>query len=100
MAIGLGGLRAVGRRAGRAAEERGPERTTVREVCLIGLDRRASAGDWTAGQEITWLGRKYQVVAPVGDVLEAPPACDGGADPRLGGASARQYVHLTPRDGN
>jgi hypothetical protein len=100
MAIGLGMLRSVGRRAGRTEEGRETERSTVREVCLIGLARRDSPGDWAAGQEVTWLGRKYQVRATAGDVAGAPPACARGADTGPGGAPARQYVHLTPCDGN
>ena len=74
MAIGLWLLRAAGcgRRAGRGAEDRGPARSTVREVCLIGLDRRSPGEDWTAGQEVTWLGRKYQVLATAGELLGVP----------------------------
>ena len=69
MAIGLGMLRAAGRgrRAGRTDEDCESPRSTVREVCLIGLDRRDSAGDWTAGREVTWLGRTYQVRATAGE---------------------------------
>lgn len=92
MAIGLGILRSAGRRraAGRAGEDRGSPRTSVREVCLIGLDRRASAGDWPAGREVTWLGRTYEVRASAAEIHEA---AIGGADP------ARRYVYLAPRDG-
>jgi hypothetical protein len=100
MAIGLGVLRAAGRRAGRAEKARAPERSTVREVCLVGLDRRDSAGDWAAGQEVTWLGRRYQVRAMAGDAAEPSSACGGGADPGPSGAPARQYVHLSPSDGH
>ncbi len=99
MAIGLGVLRAVGRRAGRAESDRRPERTTVREVCLIGLARRVPAGDWTAGREVTWLGRRYQVLATAGDPPGAPPA-SAGADHGPSGVPARQYVHLSPSDGH
>ncbi len=101
MAIGLGLLRAAGRerRAGRVEKDRGPERTTVREVCLIGLDRRASAGNWTTGQDVAWLGRTYRVVSTAGDPSE-PSACAGGADAGSGCATARRYVHLTHGDGS
>jgi hypothetical protein len=100
MAIGLGMLRSVGRRAGRAEGGRKTERSTVREVCLIGLDRRDSAGDWAAGQEVIWLGRKYQVRATEVDPPEPSVVCAGGADPGPGGAPARQYVHLAPCNGD
>jgi hypothetical protein len=91
MAIGLGLLRAVGRgrRAGRVEEDQGPARSTVREICLIGLDRRASGEDWNAGQEVAWLGRTYRVVATAGDA-EAGSGC----------AAARCYVHLSHGDGD
>jgi len=98
MAIGLGVLRAAGRRAGRAEKSRTPERSTVREVCLIGLDRRDPAGDWATGQEVTWLGRRYQVRAMAGDA-PGSSAAGGGADSGPSGAPARQYVHLSPSDG-
>jgi hypothetical protein len=101
MAIGLGLLRAAGRgrRAGRTEEDRGPTRTTVREVCLIGLDRRASGGDWTTGQEVAWLGRTYRVVAAAGESSE-PLARAGGAEAGPGRATARRYVHLSQRGGD
>jgi hypothetical protein len=99
MAIGLGRSRAAGRgrRAGRVEEDRGSPRATVREVCLIGLDRRSAVGEWTAGREVTWLGRAYQVRATAVEGAEAPPSGSGGADV---GPTARQYVHLTPCGGD
>jgi hypothetical protein len=99
MAIGLGVLRAAGRRAGRAEKSRTPERSTVREVCLIGLDRRDSAGDWATGQEVTWLGRRYQVRAMAVDAPGPSLTAAGGTDSGPSGAPARQYVHLSPSDG-
>jgi hypothetical protein len=98
MAIGLGKLRSAGRRrAGRGKDDREParSRSTVREVCLIGLDRRATIGDWTAGQEVTWLGRKYQVRATAGDSPEPTAVRAGDDNARSGGVMARQYIHLT-----
>jgi hypothetical protein len=88
MAIGLGIWRAAGRgrRAGRSREEREGSRATVREVCLIGLDRPAGVEEWPAGREVTWLGRTYQVRASAGD---------GPNDP-----ADRRYVHLTPHAGD
>ena len=100
MAIGLGVLRSAGRRGGRAERARASGRSTVREVCLIGLNCRDSAGDWAAGQEITWLGRRYQVRAMAGDPPEPSSTCVLGANPGPSGAPARQYVHLSPSDGN
>jgi hypothetical protein len=98
MAIGLGTMRAVGhgRRAGRAGDEH--ERSTVREVCLIGLDRRTSAEDWTAGQEVIWLGRGYRVVATTPVRSACAPAGEADADIGAGPsrATARHYVHLAP----
>jgi hypothetical protein len=83
MAIGLGMWRATrrGRRVDGVWEDRGGPRATVREVCLIGLDRPSAEEDWPAGREVTWLGRTYQVRAS---------ADDGPIDP-----SGRRYVHLT-----
>jgi hypothetical protein len=88
MAIGLGLWRAAGRgrRAGRSREDRGGPRATVREVCLIGLDRPSVEEDWPAGREVTWQGRTYQVRAS---------ADDGPIDP-----SGRRYVHLAARVGD
>jgi hypothetical protein len=100
MAIGLGMLRAAGRRAGRVERLRAPERSTVREVCLIGLDRRDPAEDWATGQEVTWLGRRYQVRAMAGDAPRPSSPGAGGADSGPSCAPARQYVHLSPSDGN
>lgn len=99
MAIGLGMLRAPGRwrLAGRVGEECGPPpaSTTVREVCLIGLDRRSPARDWTPGREVVWLGRTYEVQATAADP-------DAGTLPVPGpiGPAARRYVHLTARGGD
>ena len=101
MAIGLGLLRAAGRgrRRGRGAEDRGSARSTVREVCLIGLDRAASADEWAAGQEVAWLGRTYRVVAAAGEASE-PSACAGGAGAGSGSAPRRRYVHLSHGGGD
>jgi hypothetical protein len=102
MAIGLGALRAAerSRRAGRAEKRKEPARASVREVCLIGLDRRTSADDWPAGQEVAWLGRQYQVVATAVDPPKPLSACGNGADAGPQRATARQYVHLTSRNGD
>ena len=103
MAIGLGSLRAAGRgrRGGRGAEDRGPSRSTVREVCLIGLDRPASAAEWAAGQEVAWLGRTYRVVATAGaGDASTPSACAGGAGGRSACATPRRYIHLGPGGGD
>jgi hypothetical protein len=99
MAIGLGMLRAAGcgRHAGRIEEDRGSPRSTVREVCLIGLDRRSAVDDWSAGREVTWLGRTYQVRATAGEGAAAAAEDPGGADI---GPTARRYVHLTPCGGD
>ena len=99
MAIGLGMLRAAARRRrpGRAGGHEESPRSTVREVCLIGLDRRSPAEGWTAGREVTWLGRKYEVRATAGD--EAPPAGSGGPVTGPIRTAARRYVHLAPCDG-
>jgi hypothetical protein len=101
MAIGLGILRAAGRgrRTGRVDEDRGSPRSTVREVCLIGVDRRSPAEDWTAGREVTWLGRTYRVRATAGEGPEAPAAGDGDAHVGPIGSTARRYVYLTPSGG-
>ena len=101
MAIGLGALRAAGRRrSGRSDQQQERARTTVREVCLVGLDRRSSARDWPAGQEVTWLGRKYQVVGTAPGLPERAPASLGGADAGSVYAPARRYVHLAPCGGD
>jgi hypothetical protein len=101
MAIGLGKMRAAGRRrAGPVKDDPEHERSTVREVCLVGLDRRGSAGHWAAGQEVTWLGRKYQVVATAADSPGPTAARASDGDVRSNGAMARQYVHLTPSVGD
>jgi hypothetical protein len=87
MAIVLEASRSAGRRGGRGEGER----TTIREVRLIGLDRRAGPEDLRAGQRITWMGRGYQVVA-AGPVPPEPACADRDH------ATARQYVHLTVCD--
>ena len=79
MAIGLG-LRRKGP-GGRVSAGRGGPRTSVREVCLIGLDLRSAGDGWPGGREVTWLGRTYRVRATDGDGLTDP------AD--------RRYVHLS-----
>jgi hypothetical protein len=81
MANGLGALRPA-RRAGRGhGRERG--RPTIREVCLVGMDHRPGDEGWAAGQEVTWQGRGYRVVAAV----SAEP-CQSD--------SPRHYVYLAP----
>ncbi len=99
MAIGLGLLRAAGRgsRAGRVKEDERPARPTVREVCLIGVDRRASAEVWPAGQEVAWLGRTYRVVAS-DEESSGPSAAARRAGSGRGCATGRRYVHLSHRD--
>jgi hypothetical protein len=79
MANGLGTLRPP-RRVGRG---RRGSRPTVREVCLVGMDHRPGGAGWTAGQEVTWQGRGYRVVAAVS-------AEQSHAD------SSRHYVYLAP----
>jgi hypothetical protein len=97
MAIGLGLWRAAGRgrarRSGRQATDRGAARTTVREVCLIGLDRRVSTGEWAAGQEVAWLGRTYRIVAA--GLFSESSSCPGSVEAGSGRATARRYVHLS-----
>ncbi len=82
MANGLGTLQPA-RRIGRG---RRTIRPTVREVCLVGMDHRPRGAAWTAGQEVTWQGRGYRVVAAV------------AAEP-TDAASPRQYVYLAPSIG-
>ena len=36
-------------------------RPSVREVCLIGVDR--PSGTWEQGEQVTWSGRLYRVEA-------------------------------------
>ncbi len=61
MANGLGTLRPA-RRAGRGQKA---SRPTIREVCLVAMDHGPRGAVWTAGQEVTWQGRGYRVVAAV-----------------------------------
>ena len=70
--------------AGRTEADREPSRSTVREVCLIGLDCRSPTNEWAAGVEVSWLGRTYRVRAAVDD--------DGPRE--------RRYVHLAPAEGD
>jgi hypothetical protein len=93
MAIGLGTSRSA-RSGGRGAGTRaGTSRPTIREVCLIGIDHRARDEGWTTGQEVTWLGRGYRVMAAV----TAPAQLvDDGSCP----ASPRHYIHLAPCHGD
>jgi hypothetical protein len=95
MSIGLGALRSR-RHAGRGRTMQ----PTVREVCLLGMARRARNEAWTAGQKIVWLGRGYQVVAlsnprPAPALAARAPSRDD-SDP----AGALHYVHLAPCDGS
>ncbi len=85
MAIVLEASRSAESHASRATEGR----ATIREVCLIGRDRRPGGpDDWRSGQRITWMGRGYQVVAA------APERTRGDGDSQ-NRSLARQYVHLT-----
>ena len=79
MGNGMGTLRPA-RRVGRGRRTSGP---TIREVCLVGMDHRPRGAAWTEGQEVTWQGRGYRVVAAV----SAEPA---RAD------SPRHYIYLAP----
>ena len=79
MANGLGTLRPA-RRVGRGKRT---SRPTIREVCLVGTDQRPGGGAWTTGQEVTWLGRGYRVVAAVAAEHSNAP-------------SPRHYVYLAP----
>jgi len=90
MSIGLGILRSS-RQGGRI----GGSRPTVREVCLLGITRRARNEPWTPGQRIVWLGRGYQVVATS---MSATPGRPVHAD-SPSATSALDYVHLGPCDG-
>lgn len=83
MSIGSSIVRAPG--SGRGASKS----TSVREVCLIGVDRRSRrwVEAWAPGCEVRWLGRTYEVQA---------------ADARGEGSvtvegPARRYVHLSAR---
>lgn len=80
-----GPVRACGDRDSQAA------RATVREVCLIGRDRRVETSGWEPGQGVTWMGRRYKVVATA---IDPSGPGDGGRDVTPG----RHYVHLTSWD--
>jgi hypothetical protein len=82
MANGLGTLRPA-RRVGRGQRT---SRPTIREVCLVGMNHRPGEAVWTAGQEVTWQGRDYRVVAAV-------------AAEHSSATSPRQYVYLAPSIG-
>jgi hypothetical protein len=83
MANGVGTSRpARGIRRGRRAS-----RPTIREVCLVGMDHRAGDAGWTMGQEVTWQGRGYRVIAAV-------PAEDSPVE------QPQRYVHLAPMLGD
>lgn len=86
MAVGMSIARAVGPGPGRGASN-----SSVREVCLIGVDRRSPdrVEDWTVGREVRWLGRTYRVHATADD------SQDG-----MIGEAPRRYVHLTARAGD
>jgi hypothetical protein len=85
MAIGVKTLRSS-RVGGRGAG-------TIREVCLIGMDLGARDEGWTTGQEVTWQGRGYRIMATA--TAPAQPVDDGSSP-----ASTRHYVHLAPCDGD
>ncbi len=80
MAIGVRALRSAWLRDRRTKASR----PTIREVCLIGMDHPARDPSWTEGQEVTWQGRSYRVMA-------------GSADSPQ---PARNYIHLATRDGD
>ena len=82
MANGLGTLQPA-RRVGRGPRK---SRTTIREVCLVGMEHRLRGAVWTAGEEVTWQGRDYRVVAAV-------------AAEHFQADSPRHYVYLAPSHG-
>jgi len=90
MSIGLGMSR-----SSRQGVRIGGSRPTVREVCLLGITRRARNAPWTTGQKIIWLGRGYQVVATSMSTTVNTPADDD----RPSVPSALDYVHLGPCGG-
>jgi hypothetical protein len=57
-------------------------RSSVREVCLLGMDRRTRLASFATGERVTWLGRGYRVVA-------AAPATDSAATRPMGGLNAK-----------
>ena len=73
----------------------GDHRPTIREVCLLGMTRRAGNDPWTLGQRIVWLGRGYQVVATSMTTTVIIPADDD----RASVLSALDYVHWDPCGG-
>jgi hypothetical protein len=91
MAIGLGTLRSA--RVGGRGAGAGTSHPTIREICLIGIDHRARDAGWTAGQEVSWLGRGYRVTATA--AAPEQPVDDGSCP-----ASPRHYVHLAPSNGD
>ena len=90
MSIGLGMSR-----SSRQDVRIGDLRPTIREVCLLGITRRARNKPWTTGQRIVWLGRGYQVVATsMSTTVNTPAEHDRASVP-----SALDYVHLGPCGG-
>jgi hypothetical protein len=83
MSIGLDRSRSS-RRGGCTTTVSRTGQSTVREVCLLGSSApRARDRAWPSGQQITWLGRDYRVVAM-----------------STASASTRHYIHLaTPDEG-
>ncbi len=94
MSIGLGMLR-----SSRQGVRIGGSRPTVREVCLLGIIRRARNEPWTPGQRIVWLGRGYQVVAASMSTLRSATQNKLPDDDRPCATSALDYVHLGPCEG-
>ncbi|HKI20831.1 MAG TPA: hypothetical protein VKA15_23265 [Isosphaeraceae bacterium] len=94
MSIGLGMSR-----SSRQGVRIGGSRPTVREVCLLGMTRRARNEPWTTGQRIIWLGRGYQVVATSMSTLRAATQSRPADDDSPIATSALDYVHLGPCDG-
>jgi hypothetical protein len=74
----------------------GLRRPTVREVCLLGMDRYAREA-WQIGQAVTWLGRGYRVVSgqlqPDG-AFRAPGAESGCTSAVRIKGGGRYYVYL------
>jgi hypothetical protein len=93
MSIGLG----TSRSSRRGVRIGGP-RPTVREVCLLGIARRARNEPWTPGQKIVWLGRGYQVVATSTSTLRAATQSRPVHDDSPSATSALDYVYLGPCD--
>jgi hypothetical protein len=80
-------------------------RTTIREVCVIGMVPQARVEAWATGQTITWLGRGYRVVATAAsppervDAAGSSRAGRGSPGTRRDAAEERHYVHLAPCEG-